>query len=128
MAKIKNVSGEDLVVPVLGGRLVQAGQVIEVPDELVYSFTQQEPNWRPDGDAAETAHEEGHRAYLERAGLVETEGGEEVPVTEEPAGNASREEWAAYAVGAGLATPEELDGKGRDEIRDTYGSTDDGSN
>ena len=46
MAKIKNVSGDDRTVPVLGGRLVLAGQVVEVPDELAESFTCQEVNWQ----------------------------------------------------------------------------------
>lgn len=46
MAKIKNVSGDDRTVPVLGGRLVLAGQVVEVPDELEESFTCQEVNWQ----------------------------------------------------------------------------------
>lgn len=128
MPKIKNVSGEDLVVPALGGRFVLAGQEVEVPADAVYGYTQQEPNWQPADEAAKSAHDEGHQAYLERAGLVEREDGEVEPVSEEPAGNASRDEWAAYVVGTGRATPEELDGKGRDEIRDTFGSNNDGSN
>lgn len=45
MAKIKNVSGEDLLVPGLGGRLVLAGAVVEVPDEEAESYTCQESNW-----------------------------------------------------------------------------------
>lgn len=55
MAKIKNVSGEDLLVPVLGGRLVVAGAVVEVPDELVESFTCQKPNWAAADKAANKA-------------------------------------------------------------------------
>jgi hypothetical protein len=47
MAKIKNVSGEDLLVPGLGGRLVIAGAVVEVPDEVAESYTCQPPNWAP---------------------------------------------------------------------------------
>lgn len=45
MAQIKNVSGVDRTVPGLGGRLVLAGQVVDVPDEEVESYTSQEPNW-----------------------------------------------------------------------------------
>ena len=44
MAKVKNVSGEDRIV---GGRLVLAGAVLEVPDEDVESYTCQESNWQP---------------------------------------------------------------------------------
>ena len=33
MARIKNVSGEDLIVPGLDGRLVLSGQVVEVDDD-----------------------------------------------------------------------------------------------
>jgi len=43
MAKVKNVSGEDRIV---GGRLVLAGAVLEVPDEDVESYTCQEVNWQ----------------------------------------------------------------------------------
>ena len=39
MAKIRNVSGEELYVPSLS-RLVQSGQVVEVDPERVYAFTQ----------------------------------------------------------------------------------------
>jgi len=45
MAKVKNVSGSDLLVPWLGGRLVLAGAVVDVPDEDVESYTCQESNW-----------------------------------------------------------------------------------
>lgn len=37
-----------------------------------------------------------------------------------PAGNASREEWAAYAVASGQATEEEVAGLTRDELRGLY--------
>lgn len=57
MAKIKNVSGEDRLVPGLGGRLVLAGAVVEVPDEDAYSYTCQESNWAPADKAAKQAHD-----------------------------------------------------------------------
>jgi hypothetical protein len=47
MAKIKNVSGEARTIPLLGGRLVLDGAVVEVPDEDADSFTCQETNWAP---------------------------------------------------------------------------------
>jgi hypothetical protein len=57
MAKIKNVSGEDRLVPSLGGRLVIAGAVVDVPTEDVYAYTCQEPNWAPANKEAQTAHD-----------------------------------------------------------------------
>jgi hypothetical protein len=56
VAKIRNVSGNDLIVPSLGGRLVLAGQVIEVAADDVYAFTQQYPNWEPADKPAQTVH------------------------------------------------------------------------
>ena len=56
MAKIKNVMGEDVEVPALGGRLVMAGQVVEVDDAAVYGFTCQASNWEPADAAAKKAH------------------------------------------------------------------------
>jgi len=57
MAKIKNVSGEDRTVPGLGGRLVLAGAVVDVPDADVYAYTCQESNWAPVDKSATAAHE-----------------------------------------------------------------------
>ena len=45
MAKIKNVSGEDLLVPGLGHRLVISGAVVEVPDDDAESYTCQTTIW-----------------------------------------------------------------------------------
>lgn len=58
MAKIRNTSGTDLEVPSLG-RMVLAGQVIEVPDELVEGFTHPgAPSelWAPSDQAAKAIH------------------------------------------------------------------------
>lgn len=109
MPQIKNVSGDDLVVPWLGGRLVLAGQVVDVDEGDVYAFTCQEPNWAPADDAAQAEHD-----------AAEAEANPE-PV-EKPAGNASRDLWAAYVVAAGLATEEQIADMSRDQLRDTYGS------
>jgi len=57
MGKIKNVSGEDRTVPGLGGRLVLAGAVVDVPDAAVFTYTCQEANWAPVDKAATRAHE-----------------------------------------------------------------------
>jgi hypothetical protein len=56
--------------------------------------------------------------------VVSTEvDGQTPPITvpDVPAGNASREDWAAYALAIG-ATADEIDGLGRDEIRDQFGN------
>lgn len=45
MAKIKNVSGEDRIVPGLGGRLVVAGAVVEVPEDEAKSYLCQTKVW-----------------------------------------------------------------------------------
>lgn len=51
MPKIRNVSGEDRIVPALGGRLVVAGQVVDVPADEVFGFTQQSIWEAADADA-----------------------------------------------------------------------------
>lgn len=118
MAKIKNTFGEDRIVPWLGDRLVLAGQVVDVPDDDVYAYTQQS-GWAPFDDQAKALHEAAETVAEEVEAVVS---GDE---SAEPAGNASREVWAAYVVAAGLATEDQLldaDGEplGRDAIRDTY--------
>lgn len=45
MPRIKNISGYDLTVPSLG-RLVLAGQVVEVPAEDAPSYTCQASVWQ----------------------------------------------------------------------------------
>lgn len=41
---------------------------------------------------------------------------------EVPAGNASRDEWAAYVVDVLKVDPAEIEGLGRNELRDRYGA------
>ncbi len=48
MTKIRNVSGEDRTVPSLGGRLVLAGQVVEVDEPE--GFTCQTDVWAAETD------------------------------------------------------------------------------
>lgn len=43
--KIKNVSGDDRIVPSLGHRLVISGQVVEVPDEDAEAYLCQTTIW-----------------------------------------------------------------------------------
>jgi hypothetical protein len=64
--------------------------------------------------AAETVQDEPVEAASEQAGDPPVE------TTNPPAGNATRAEWVDYAVNQQGATEEELDGLGRNEIRDRY--------
>lgn len=114
VGRIKLIAGEDRVDGTTS-RLVTDGQVIEVPEEQVYSYTQQVEVWEPADDETQRIHDDAHAEYLERTRPATPPG--ELAA---PAGNASREEWANYVLDAGLATEEDLEGKGRDEIRDTY--------
>lgn len=41
---------------------------------------------------------------------------------EQPAGNASKDEWAAYVVDVLKVDPAEIEGLGRNELRDRYGA------
>jgi hypothetical protein len=45
---------------------------------------------------------------------------------EQPAGNATTDEWKAYAVQEDPGAAAEIDTLGRDELRDRYGTDDDG--
>lgn len=47
MAKFKNISGEDLLSAPLNGRLVLAGQVVDVPDDLAKEYVWAAPFWEP---------------------------------------------------------------------------------
>lgn len=47
MAKFKNVSGVDLIVPALGGRLVISGAEVEFDDEAAEGLKGQDVNWQP---------------------------------------------------------------------------------
>lgn len=46
---------------------------------------------------------------------------EDVPVFERPAGNASQEAWATYALESGQASEDEVKGLSRDDLRELYG-------
>ena len=45
----------------------------------------------------------------------------QAPVFERPAGNASQEAWATYALESGQASEDEVKGLTRDELRELYG-------
>lgn len=59
--------------------------------------------------------------YDAPAAEPEPEVAEEAPVLERPAGNASQEAWAKYAVDSEKATEAEVEGFTRDELRELYG-------
>lgn len=66
MAKVKNISKDDLKVGTPGGPLVIASAELEVKAEDVYGYTCQETVWAPADAEAEKAHEDGHAAYVQR--------------------------------------------------------------
>ena len=69
---IKNISGRDLVVPSLGGRIVFAGQAVPCPLDEVTGFTQQEGTWAPHGKGAQKAHDEMLAAIAALLGVEDT--------------------------------------------------------
>lgn len=46
----------------------------------------------------------------------------EAPVFERPAGNASQEAWATYAMESGQASEDEVKDLSRDDLREKYGN------
>lgn len=90
MSKIKNTSGEDLLVPWLGGRLVLAGQAVEVPISDVTAYTQQEATWAPADDEARRLHEE----------MLEGIAALTAPIATDPPGEVVEETSAAELVKA----------------------------
>lgn len=91
-------------------------------------------SWRPgevvDLPAAEAAKwADGQRAeYVNDADAPPADDVEAEDTTHEaqeiepPAGNASRDEWAAYVVDALKVDPAEIENLGRNELRDRYGA------
>lgn len=55
------------------------------------------------------------------APAAEPEVSESAPAYERPAGNASQEAWANYALESGQASEDEVAGLSRDELRELYG-------
>lgn len=78
------------------------------------------------GAIVEVADEEQARAQAD-LGLLEeftppvAAGPEAPPAVERPAGNASLEAWATYALESGQASEDEVKGLTRDELRELYG-------
>lgn len=62
MAKIRNVSGLALDVPrPFGYQHVAEGEVIEVGDDELYSYTLQSTTWAPSGKDAQALHEKAEK-------------------------------------------------------------------
>lgn len=67
MAKIRNVSGDDRVVPWLNNRTIGAGELADVPAEDVYAYTQQAGVWEPGDKEAQGIHDAARKAAREAA-------------------------------------------------------------
>ena len=59
MAKVKFCGTDPVTVPELGGRRLEPGQVVEVPDAELYRFTQS-PTWEPADAKSEKLHDSAH--------------------------------------------------------------------
>ena len=59
MAKVRNVSGQDLVVP--GRGLIEADAVMEVPDGAAYSYTAQSGVWEPVDKKTQDLHDKAEK-------------------------------------------------------------------
>lgn len=71
MAKVKSLYPEPVYLPAYGSRLVLPGQVVEVPDDDAYGFTQQ-ATWQAADKATKDLHAEREADYEER--LAEVDG------------------------------------------------------
>lgn len=56
MAKVKFVGDQPVTVPELGGRRLEPGQIVEVPDAELYRFTVS-ANWEPGDAKAQKLHD-----------------------------------------------------------------------
>ena len=64
MAKIRNSSGQALDVPrPFGYAYVGAGEVLEVADDEVWSYTQQTATWAPSGKETQTLHDKAEKKH-----------------------------------------------------------------
>jgi hypothetical protein len=62
MAKVKFVGDQPVTVPELGGRLLEPGQIVDVPDAELYRFTQS-ANWEPGDAKAQKLHDAAHQFH-----------------------------------------------------------------
>lgn len=104
MAKIRNISDDDRLVPDLG-RLVLAGQVVDVPDADVHAFTRQVDVWAPHDEEAQAAHDAGDadlaRALNPSTALQGDEQGRVLLAAGKPSLSAPKPAWVAYLVATG---------------------------
>lgn len=115
MPLIRNVSGEARDVPALG-RLVGDGEVLAVPSGDVYAYTVQAGTWEPADDQAQGEHD--RDAHVE---AVVTEVLDPSTPAAHPAGNDTRDVWAAFAIAKG-ASEADVHDLTRDQLRETYGT------
>lgn len=59
MAKVKFAGDQPVTVPELGGRLLEPGQIVEVPDAELYRFSVSN-NWEPADARAQKLHDAAH--------------------------------------------------------------------
>jgi len=121
MPKIRNASGEDRILPWLGGRLVLDGQIVEVDADDVYAYTQQTA-WTPADDDAQAIHDEAESVASQIAEDIAA-GDTLTP----PAGNATRDAWVAWVIASGLSSEAALEGMGRDAIREQFNPNQEGA-
>lgn len=79
-----------------------------------------------DGIVTDPIEDEQFKKHLRNEWLEKTEVADEpvepaAPVFERPAGNASQEAWANYALESGQASEDEVKDLSRDELRELYG-------
>jgi len=94
--KVKDVTGTSVVQGFYAGAIVDAVDV-------------------------EQAEAQANMGFLEPVAAVEPEVEPEPPVFDRPAGNASQEAWATYALESGQASEDEVKGLSRDDLRELYG-------
>lgn len=101
--KVKDVSGVTIVQGYYAGGVVQDPIEDDQFDKHVRN------GWVEEAAASEPEPE--------RPATVVEDG----PVYERPAGNASQEAWATYALESGQASEDEVRDLSRDELRELYG-------
>lgn len=97
--KVKDLAGNAVV------QGYYAGALVDVLDE----------------EQAKAQADAGLLEQVNAAPVPEPEPQHEGPAFERPAGNASQEAWATYALESGQASEDEVKGLSRDDLRELYG-------
>lgn len=113
--------GEIVIFPV--GDRVPAWAAKQIGDLDVYESSRREaqtPAPEPETGPETPEEAEATPSATEEVSVPENAGEDASVVVEQPSGNGSTEEWAAFAKSKG-ATDEDLEGMSRNEIRAKYG-------